>query len=171
MKRAEHYGNLNANAPPELSQFTFLIGRWRCEAKLKGEAGTWERLKATWEGRYILEGYAIGDEYRMTTPDGEPVVLGINLRAYDTKKKAWNMKWLNALAGTWFDLGPEELGGVKFQEGSITYSYKEPSGPHAFTRSTYLNISKDHFTWRGERSNDGKTWEKFLVIEVYRSEK
>ncbi len=61
MKRAEHYGKLNANAPPELSRFTFLMGRWRCEAKLKGEAGTWESLKATWEGRYILDGYAIGD--------------------------------------------------------------------------------------------------------------
>lgn len=172
MKRVEQeYGKLNCNAPPELSRFAFLIGSWRCEAKLKTDDGAWENLKATWEGRFILDGYAIADDYRMTSRTGELLVLGTNIRSFNPKKKTWNMKWLNALAGTWFDLGPEELGGVKFQEGSITYSYKEPSGPHAFTRSIYLDISKDHFTWRGDRSNDGKTWEEFLVIEVYRSEK
>ncbi len=172
MKRSEQkYGKLNPSAPPELSRFAFLIGKWRCDAKLRREDGTWESLKATWEGRYILDGYAIADEYRMMTPAGELLVLGINLRAYDSKKKAWNMKWLNALAGTWVDLGPEELGGVIADEKAISYSTKEPVARHAFTRGTYTNISADHFTWRGDRSNDGKTWEEFLVIEVYRNEK
>lgn len=106
-------------APPELSRFAFLIGQWRCEAKLKREDGTWESLSAIWEGRYILDGYAIADEYRMTTLAGELLVLGINMRAYDSKKKTWNMKWLNALAGTWVDLGPEKLGGVAVDEKAI----------------------------------------------------
>ncbi len=172
MKRDEQrYGKPNPNAPQELSQFAFLIGKWRCDPKLKREDGTWESLNAIWEGRYILDGYAIADEYRMTTPAGELLVLGINLRCYDSKKKAWNMKWLNALAGTWVDLGPKELGGVMADEKAISYSMKEPVARHAFTRATYTNISADHFTWRGDRSNDGKTWEEFLVIEVYRSEK
>lgn len=162
------YGQPNPNAPPELSRFSFLIGKWRCEAKLKGEDGTWGDLKGTWEGRYILDGYAIEDEFRMTTPTGELLVLGMNLRTYDPKKKSWNIKWLNARAGTWVDLGPEELGGVKADEKSISYSMKEPVARHAFTRATYANISTDHFTWRGERSNDGKAWEEFLIIEVYR---
>jgi hypothetical protein len=172
MERNEHeYGKPNPNAPQELSQFAFLVGKWRGEAKLKREDGTWENLKALWEGRYILDGYAIADEYRMTTPAGELLVLGINLRSYDAKKKAWNLKWLNALAGTWTDLGPEELGGVVADGKAISYRMKEPVARHAFTRATYTNISADHFTWRGDRSNDGKTWEQFLVIELYRSEK
>ena len=29
---------------------------------------------------------------------------------------------------------------------------------HAYTRATYTNISKTRFTWRGERSDDGKAW-------------
>lgn len=169
MKQHEQdYGKLNPKAPPELSRFAFLIGKWRCDAKLRRENGAWEILNATWEGRYILDGYVIADEYRMTTPAGELLVLGLNLRSYDAKKQTWNMKWLNALAGTWVDLGPEELGGVKIDERAITYSMKEPVAPHAFTRATYTNISENHFTWRGERSNDGKAWEEFLVIEVYR---
>lgn len=152
----------------ELSRFAFLIGQWRCDAKLKREDGTWRELKATWEGRYILDGYAIEDEFRMTTPAGELLVLGINLRAYDAEKKAWNMKWLNALAGTWVDLGPEELGGVSADAKTISYSMKEPVARHAFTRATYINISPDHFIWRGERSNDAKAWEEFLIIEAHR---
>ena len=170
MKRDEQeYGKPNPNAPPELSRFAFLIGKWRCEAKLKRDEGTWENLKATWEGRYILDGYVIADEYRMTTSAGELLVLGINLRSYDAKNKTWNMKWLNALAGTWVDLGPEELGGVRADEKAITYSMREPVAAHVFTRATYTNISENHFSWRGERSNDGKAWEEFLVIEVYRN--
>jgi len=162
------YGKPNPKAPPELSRFAFLIGNWRCDAKLKREDGTREDLKAIWEGRYILDGYAIEDEFRMTTPAGELLVLGMNFRSYDAKKKAWNLKWLNALAGTWVDLGSEELGGVRADEKTISYSMKEPVARHAFTRATYTNISTDHFTWRGERSNDGKTWEEFLTIEVHR---
>jgi len=172
MERNEHeYGKPNSNAPTELSQFAFLVGKWRGEAKLKREDGTWENLKAIWEGRYILDGYAIADEYRMTTAAGELMVLGINLRSYDAKKKTWNLKWLNALTGTWTDLGPEELGGVVADGKAISYRMREPVARHAFTRATYTNISPDHFTWQGDRSNDGKTWEQFLVIELHRSEK
>lgn len=175
MKRDEQkYGKPSPNAPPELSRFAFLIGKWRCEAKLKRDERAWENLKATWEGRYILDGYVIADEYRMTTPAGELLVLGLNLRSYDAKNKTWNMKWLNALAGTWVDLGPEELGGVKADEKAITYMMKEDArgrsvAAHVLTRATYTNISENHFTWRGERSNDAKTWEEFLVIECYRN--
>ena len=59
-------------------------------------------MKATWDGRFILDGYVIADEYRMTTLTGELLVLGINLRTYDPTKKSWNIKWLNALGGTWW---------------------------------------------------------------------
>ena len=169
LKPQEHeYGKPNPNAPLELSRFAFLIGEWRCEAKLKRDDGTWYGLTATWEGRYILDGYAIADEFRLLAASGELMVLGVNLRSYDAKKKVWHMKWLSALAGTWTDLGPEELGGVSADEKVISYIMKEPLAPHAFTRATYTNSSADRFTWRGERSNDRKTWEEFMVIEAYR---
>jgi hypothetical protein len=169
LKRHEQrYGNPNPDAPPELQQFDFLIGKWRCEALLQQEDGTWGSLKATWEGRYILDGYAIADEFRLTTSEDELLVLGMNLRVFDATKKAWNMKWLSALAGTWVDLGPEQLGCVSTDGSTISYSMKEPVARHALTRATYCNITENHFTWRGERSDDGKLWERFMVIEAYR---
>jgi Protein of unknown function (DUF1579) len=164
----QEYGKLNPNAPAELARFAFLIGKWRCAARLKQDDGNWGNLKATWEGHFILDGYAIADEYRMTTMAGELMVLGTNFRSYDAKKKSWNIKWLNALSGTWVELGTEELGGVTIDGKGITYKMKEPATGHAFTRATYTNISENHFTWRGERSNDDKVWEEFMVIEAER---
>jgi hypothetical protein len=175
----QEYGKANPNAPRELSRFAFLVGKWQGQAKLLRDDGTWENLKVTWEGRYILDGYAIADLYRMTSPAGELLVLGMNFRSYDSKQKTWNMKWLNALGGTWVDLGSEEMGGVKVDEKAVTYIIKEPVATqpdaylrtHVFTRATYINASDNHFTWRGERSNDRKSWQEFLVVELDRNEK
>ena len=166
----EQLSKPNLNAPAALSLFAFLIGTWRCEARVMSAKGEWLTLQATWLGRFILDGYVIADEYRMTGSAGELLVLGVNLRTYDATKQLWRMKWLNALAGTWVDLGPEELGGVLFDNHSITYSFKEPVAAHAYTRASYTNISKTHFTWRGEKSEDGKAWSEFMVVEAYRSE-
>jgi hypothetical protein len=167
---AKDFGTLNPHAPQELSRFGFLVGTWRCEARLKLESGSWETLQGTWVGRYELDGYVILDEFRMSRTTGELLVLGLNVRAYDVNKKTWTMKWLNALGGSWTDLGTDELGGVKMGENSVTYAIKEPLATHALTRATYCDISDTHFTWRGERSSDGSTWEEFLVIEANRTD-
>jgi hypothetical protein len=165
----QEFGKPNPNAPAALSRFAFLLGRWRCEARVRSADGEWQTFQATWLGRFILDGYAIADEYRMTSFSGELIVLGMNFRAYDAAKQIWNIKWLNALAGTWTDLAPSELGGVSFDGQSITYAFKEPVAAHAYTRATYTNISKTHFTWRGEKSDDGKAWSEFMVVECYRN--
>jgi hypothetical protein len=47
MNHDKEYGNPNPKAPPELSQFAFIIGKWRCDARLKGEDGTWQPYQAT----------------------------------------------------------------------------------------------------------------------------
>lgn len=164
------FGKLNPNAPEALSRFAFLIGRWQCEARVMVAPGEWQAFEATWVGRFILDGYAIADEYRMTNPSGDLIVLGLNFRVFDATKQIWQIKWLDALTGTWTDLGPEELGGVKYDGQSIVYAFKEPMVAHALTRATYTNISETHFTWRGEASDNGETWTEFMVIEATRDE-
>ncbi len=166
----QEFGKLNPAAPEELSRFAFLIGNWRCEAKVKLDDGEWQHFQAAWIGRFILEGYAIADEYRMTGPSGELIVLGMNFRTYDASRQIWNLKWLNALSGTWTDLGSAKLGGVQFDGRSVTYAFKEPVATHAYSRATYTNISNTHFTWRGAKSGVGKGWIEFMEVEAYRSE-
>jgi hypothetical protein len=169
MNHDKEYGNPNPKAPPELSQFAFIIGNWRCEARLKGEDGTWRPYQATWVGRYILDGYVIADEYRMTDQTGELILHGMNFRSYSVEKKTWVMRWLNA-TGFWLELGPENLGGVRVSPKSITFNFIDTFAPDAATRATFSNISESHFTWTGERSLDqGKTWAEFMVIEAHRT--
>jgi hypothetical protein len=165
----QDFGTPNPNAPAALSRFAFLVGRWRCVARVKSADGGWQTYQAQWLGRFILDGHAIADEYRMTDASGTLIVLGMNFRAYDVKGQAWNIKWLNALSGTWVDLAPEELGGVRFDGPSIIYAFKEPMATQTYTRATYTSVSETHFTWRGEGSDDGKTWSEFMVIEAHRA--
>lgn len=168
----QEFGKLNPNAPAELSQFAFLIGNWSFEAKVKTPDGQPPRFKGTWRGRYILDGYAISDEYRMTDLSGKLIVLGLNMRAYDASKKTWNIKWLNALTGTWMTLAPSELGGVRCDGQSIVYAFKEMApvdSAQAYTRATYTKVSETHFTWRGEKSADGNAWSEFMVVECHLS--
>jgi len=168
----QEFGKLNPNAPAELSQFAFLIGNWSFEAKVKMGDGQWHPFKGTWRGRYILDGYAISDEYRMTDLSGKLIVLGLNLRAYDASKQTWNIKWLNALTGTWMNLAPSELGEVRSDGQSMIYAFKEMApadSAHGYTRATYTKVSETHFTWRGEKSADGNAWREFMVVECHRS--
>ena len=169
MAREEgEYGSLNPGASPELARFAFLVGAWHCAARLKRDDGSWELLDASWVGRFTLDGYAIMDEFRMTKQSGELLVLGVNMRTYDVKKGTWNIKWLNALDGSWIDLVSPEYGGLMTDGRSISYTFPEPTGAHALTRATYTVISPGRFTWQGERSDVGDTWEEFLLIECHR---
>lgn len=136
---------------------------------MKSSDGNWQKFHGTWNGRFILDGYAIADEYTMSSSTGELVVLGMNFRTYDAAKRVWNIRWLNALSGTWTDLTPEEFGGVKITDEFISYYFKEPVAAQAYTRATYTNISSEHFTWLGEKSDDGKSWNDFMVVECYRA--
>jgi hypothetical protein len=168
----QEFGKLNPDAPAQLSRFAFLIGNWSFEARVKIADGQWQPFKGTWRGRYILDGYAISDEYRMTDLSGKLIVLGLNLRAYDANKQTWNIKWLNALTGTWMTLAPSELGGVRSDGQSMIYAFKEMAPldrAHLYTRVTYTKVSGTQFTWTGEKSADGNTWSEFMVVECRRS--
>lgn len=165
MDEVQHeFGKISPNAPAALSRFAFLVGRWRCEARIKLPDGKLATMQATWLGRFILDGHAIADEYRMTDSAGRVIVLGMNFRTYDAARETWNLRWLDALTGRWVDLAPDELGGVRFDGQSVVYAFKEPTADHAFTRATYTSISERQFTWRGERSEDGRTWAEFMVV-------
>lgn len=159
------FGALNPDAPPQLARFAFLLGAWQCEAALQQADGSTEYLDAKWVGRFVLDGYVVMDDFSMIRHTGERLVLGVNVRTYDVVNQSWDIRWLNALDGTWADLVSEEHGAIRFDGKDISYTFPEPTGVHALTRATYTDITPDRFTWRGERSDDGTQWEEFLRIE------
>jgi len=166
----QHDAQINPNAPPELSRFAFLIGDWSCEANLKMPDGTRRMLQATWHGHYILDGYAIADEYRMTGPTGELMVFGINFRSFDTAAGTYNIKWLDARTGAWSDLVTPKSGSVSVHGNTIAYIFPEPTTAHPFTRATYTPLSATRFTWQGEKSADQKSWTQFLLVDCHRKQ-
>ena len=170
MSRETEYGNPNPNAPPELSQFAFIIGEWRCDVRVNGEDGTSQTYRATWVGRYILDGYAIADEYRMVDQAGELLVHGMNFRSYSLEKKTWIMRWLDGTRSVWVDLGPQELGGVRVNADTIVFNLIDRFAPDAISRVTLSNMSAHRFAWREEKSLDeGRTWSDFVTIESHRT--
>ena len=172
------YGRLNPKAPPELARFAFLVGRWRCDVRITPPGSAELRFRGEWTGRYVLDGYAIVEEYRQWDSAGTLVQLGQNIRSYDAARRRWVIRWLDALAGTWLELAPPDLGDVVMTETSITYYHHLPEGPAAalfpantIFRVSYENISLRHFTWRAAASRDsGKTWEVVQQIEAERAE-
>jgi hypothetical protein len=62
---------ISPNAPAELTRFAFLIGRWRFDTKFKAANEELQAFHGAWLGHYILDGYAIADEYRMIGSSGE----------------------------------------------------------------------------------------------------
>jgi hypothetical protein len=170
--------NMDApNAPPELAQFAFLIGKWRCSSSVTMPDGAVTMNPATWEGRYILDGFVIADEFRLLGEAGEVVQLGQNYRCYDRASGQWVMKWLDAIAATWLDLGPEDLGGVHVSDDGITFKHRAPLGPvarhfppDALFRISFRNIGPEAFSWTAELSVDaGDHWNVVQVIEALRA--
>ena len=162
------FGAPNPDAPSELTQFAFLLGEWVCDVRVRNENGDVTRLSATWVGRYILNGYVIADEFRMSNTKGTLLMLGVNYRSYNREEKRWVMKWLDARASTWLDLGPPELGGVVVEDDSITF--QTLFRPNEIHRITFSEITEEHFLWRADRSVDGgATWDKaVMVMDVHR---
>lgn len=161
--------HINPDAPNQLSAFEFLLGTWDCKATVEQEDGTHSTLHATWKGQTILDGYVIADEYRMLDSEGNLVMLGMNYRAYDSNAKTWKMKWLEALSGTWLDLGTQNLGGVRITDSAIMY--KAEFKPGELHRMSFADISENSFTWRVDISTDGgQHWnEAVMTIRAHRS--
>ncbi len=154
---------LNPAAPSQLSAFSFLVGDWTCDVRVRQTDGSIIHWSAEWIGHYILEGYAIMDQYKMLDTTGRLVVSGFNIRSYNSKTNSWNMKWFEALSSTWLDLGPQQLGGVEISESSIIF--KTQYAPDEIQRIKFFNISKTHFDWRADASNDnGRIWKDSVIL-------
>jgi len=105
----------------------------------------------------------------MTGSSRELIVLSMNLCTHDATKQIRNIKWLNALAGTCGDLGPEEFARVACNGQSIIYASNSRWPPTLMYAPLKRTFPKKRFTRRGEKSDDGNTRSEFMVVGAYRS--
>lgn len=90
-------GAPHPQAPPETSQFAFLIGSF--DMSLHGWQGDdWSPPRAVgarWNGRYGLNGMAIYDEWYDPGPGDPSGVWGVNVRTFDPEEDVWKMMWIS----------------------------------------------------------------------------
>ena len=61
-------------------------------------------------------------------------------------------------------------GQVRWPINDLCFKEMSPvDSTHAYTRVTYTKVSETQFTWTGEKSADGSTWNEFMVVECHRS--
>lgn len=150
------YGQRNADAPPELDAFSFLIGKWEGGGKTKTADGKIAEFGGvTWIGRYILDGMAIADEGHAAGPDGSPY-LGISFRYYDAPKKAWIVEFLNVTNSFLRRQVNPTSGSVTVDGNSVVVIGKDAD---MWGRETYRVDSHDHWSYSIDLSSDGgRTW-------------
>ena len=146
---------LNPAAPKETAQFSFLVGDWSCKTRfLKPDGKTYSEGEARWNGYYILDGWAIQDDWISTRPDGTEG-HGTNIRSFNPKTGKWDNRWLSAGSLQWRYYQSEQIGDTMVMTGG---EGKDARGDY-IDRNTFYRIAKDSWSWRKDRSYDGgKTW-------------
>jgi hypothetical protein len=146
------YGHQNPQAPRQLSDFSFLVGKWQGSGKTRLANGTYAQFSGvTWIGRYILNGMAIADEFHASTPDGK-AYLGISFRQFDPQHHSWIIEYMNVTNSFLRRQVDPGSGSVSLVAGSVIVVSAD--GPTTF-RESYRLTDQDHYTYRADTSRDG----------------
>jgi hypothetical protein len=172
------FGQLHPDAPRELARFAFLVGRWRCQSRVKSAGGAWRTHPAAWVSRFVLDGYAIADECRQSGADGTLLELNQTVRSYDAARRRWVIRWYDALAAEWLDVAPHELGGVQVDDTGLRCSSHAQLDTVWGARPektlycvSFSGISARQFRQGTAVSSDGgRTFEEVEIIEARRLE-
>jgi len=144
----------NPAAPAETSQYAFLIGEWECTTRMMGPDRNYVEGRATWIGRYILDGWAIQDLWESETPEGSRF-QGTNIRSFDPATGKWDNRWLPQGSLQWKEFESEQRG-----ETMVMIGGEGTDAVGSFIdRNTFHDIRSDSWRWRKDRSYDGgETW-------------
>jgi hypothetical protein len=148
------YGKLNTAAPPETKQFSFIIGKWDCKTRFMNAQGEYGEGRATWTGYYILDGWAVQDDWVSTRPDGQEF-HGTNIRSFNPDTKKWDNRWLPSGTLRWKYYESEQKGETMVMTGG---EGRDARGEF-MDRNTFYDITKSRWSWRKDRSYDGgESW-------------
>ncbi|NNE06200.1 MAG: hypothetical protein HKN15_10805 [Xanthomonadales bacterium] len=151
---ADEFGQASPDAPQELGQYAFIIGKWQCQTRFMGPDGTFNEGQATWTGHYTLDGWAIKDDWRSTLPNGRPF-HGFNIRSFNPQTGKWDNRWLPQYSLQWKYFESEQAGDTMVMIGG-----EGTDARGSFVdRNTFYEISENSWRWRKDRSYDGgETW-------------
>lgn len=154
----------NLNAPPETAQLDFFIGTWEVRV-LNQDPGTPPIGRS--HAYYVMDGFAIQDEWRSLGPNGNVTFRGVSLRSYDVVNKNWSITW------SMINLSGHTIIEAKMEEGELVSTGKgiDHQGLAFLERYRYYDIHKEGFKFEMERSyDDGTTWQPVNNMHFSRAE-
>ena len=172
--QAQHGGSglsVSRIAPPEATQFNFLIGQWDLVVKpaatgLAQKIHGVPKMVGTWKAWREFDGWGLEDELRIADASGNPISLSHAMRFYDAGSKRWKSAGLDVYRGVFSNATAQWRG----SEMLLMSQGVDQGGKTYWSRGHYTGISRDTFTFRQERSTDsGKTWSDNLTIEAKRA--
>jgi len=136
------FGRINPDAPAELQQFSFMVGRNDCsEERLNNASGEWDPGSRTWDAHYYLNGNAIRDVGR------SGAATNGNIRVYDAATGQWHVTYFSTPvygSGVW-------SGGVVEDRIELEQAQKAPGTDiDGINRLTFFDINDEGFQWKGE---------------------
>jgi predicted Zn-dependent peptidase len=139
---AHPFGRPHPDAPPELSQFAFMIGEFDCTDTIRRPDGARIEFPAVWGARYFLNGYGIQDHY------WSPTFSTSNIRIFDPDAGRWKITFFRMpgyQSGVW-------EGGLEGEQ-LVFRNNGRTSGPGL----TFHNIRDNGFDWHSGGSQPGWT--------------
>ena len=128
--------------------FDFLIGDWDAVITWHPENGEKDIYRAKWHNHWIIDGYAVMQEWR------GPSLTGTEIRYYDVATKSWTGQNIY-VDGAWRETKAKSDG----DNMVVTiFAESEELGKY-LNRETYFNIKDNSFEMKSDISTDeGKTW-------------
>ncbi len=147
---------LSPDAPPQTAQFGFLVGAWNCKTRgMSPDGSMQDGPDATWTGYYILDGWAIQDDWVSPGPGGK-LFHGTNIRSYNPQTGKWDNRWLPAGSLQWKYFEAEQVGDTMVMTSDEGVDAQERK---FIDRNTFHDIGDDSWKWRKDRSFDsGESW-------------
>jgi len=135
------FGRANPDAPVELTQFHFMVGRNDCnEQRLNNATGEWVDSVRSWDAHYFMNGFAIRDEGKSGASTNG------NIRIYDTATKEWVVTFFSTPAyssGTW-------RGKMEGENLVLRQPQKAPgTDSDGYSTLTFSNVSARGCDWDG----------------------
>ena len=136
------FGRPHPDAPAELQQFAFMVGKNDCtEERLDNASGEWIPGTRTWDAHYFINGNAIRDSGRSGSATNG------NIRIFDTASGQWHVTYFSTPvygSGVW-------SGGLVEDRLELEQPQKAPGTDlDGINRLTFFNMTDSSLDWKGE---------------------
>lgn len=141
-------------APAQVSDWSFLLGRWRVRNRRRTAGGSWEEFDSQLTNRPLMGGLGNFGDNVFHSPAG--TYRGVSVRAWDASTTQWRSFWLDGRK-------PAFIGGSiagTFEDGLGTLIGEDIiDGRKVRLRSQWSRTATKSPRWEQAVSSDGLNWE------------